>query len=131
MTSVGLSKETLIDLIYNTANSFVPTDELEDEQLTKFDNIRYEWCNCGICKRSSGHADKNHLKIGLSWAHFGDLFEWRVPISLFDVIVTALHEIVHILFPEYNEIQTEAKVKEWALKSIDEYFKKDEVKGDQ
>jgi hypothetical protein len=37
----------------------------------------------------------------------------RAPIFLLDLLHTILHEIVHILFPEYGEEEVNNKVYEW------------------
>lgn len=124
-----LTNAKLLDLIYQSATCYVPTSELTEEQLERFDNITYRWCNCLRCKRAIkirdevirpqwlGHANKKTLEIRLSGPVLREDVALPYPMFLLSLIETALHEIVHILFPEFNEKQTIDKTWEWLKKN--------------
>jgi len=116
---------TLLNLIYGDASRYIPTNELTEEQLEKLDNITYRWCNCKSCKRPlkigavtvvpqwAGHANAKTLTIRLSKPFLKQNTNPTVAITLSTFVHTVLHEIIHILFPEFNEEQTEKKTREW------------------
>lgn len=120
-----LTNAKLLDLLYNSATCYIPTEDLTEEQLERFDNITYRWCNCRRCKKALkirdrivrpqyiGHADKKTLEISLSEPVLREVIALPAPISLLELIGTCLHEIAHVLFPEFNEDQTNDKTWEW------------------
>jgi len=129
-----LSQKKLLEIVYLASQCFIPTEELTREQLEKLDNINYRLCDCWRCKKTLtsqdksgkalGHADKETRLIGIS----RDAFRSMAGISghqtgcnhifLLRLIQTIVHEIVHVLFPEYSEERTIDKTNEW-LNSFD------------
>lgn len=133
----GISEEKLLEIVYNTTLCFIRTDELTDEQLNKLDNITYSLCDCPMCSgrktfprplKAIGHADERSNSISISrnaikeMAGLDELSRrqliWSMPAFLLQFIVTILHEIIHILFAEYNEEEVNKKTVEW-LNSFD------------
>lgn len=120
-----LTDTKLLDLIYNAATCYVPSDELTEEQKERFDNITYRWCNCRRCKKAlkisgktikpqyAGHCNKKTLQICLSKSNLKEFIELPYSMFLLQLIATAVHEIIHALFPEFDEEQTIHKTWEW------------------
>lgn len=120
-----LTDEKLLELVYGAVTTYIPFEELSDEQKERFDNIRYQWCNCVRCKcaliidgkildpQSFGHANQKTLEIGISKAILRKMLQLTPPIFLLDLMFVTMHEIVHIIFPEFNEEQTDSKAFEW------------------
>jgi len=132
MTS-GISQRKLLSLVFEAAQCFIPTNELSDEQKERLDNIQVRLCSCRRCRRALetkmpegwawvGHAQKETYKVGISrdalklLAGIGtqEIF----PTGFLEFIDISLHEIVHILFPEYSEEETTKKTFQW-LNSLD------------
>ena len=124
-----VTQQKLLDMIYEASTCYVPTNELSEEQLWMFDNITYKWCNCIMCDRpfvigdikvrpqSAAHANSRTSEIAFSRRSFKNCLSFPPPIFLLEMIKTSLHEIVHILYPEYNEEQTKEKTSEWLRRS--------------
>jgi len=126
-----LSGRKLLDHIFNAAYCYIPTDLLTEEQLERLDNFRYRFCQCKMCERTyppaltkvipdiAGHANQRAWEIRISKRLFYKflLKEPFIPIALLDYIETALHEIIHILYPDFSEEETEAKTFEWLKKA--------------
>ena len=124
-----LTDAKLLQLVYDAATCYVPTEQLNEEQLERFDNITYRWCNCRRCKKSfkirdkvlipqnAAHANQISLEIRISRPVFKRHIDMAYPIFLLELIATTLHEIVHILFPEFNEDETINKTWEWLRKN--------------
>ena len=131
MTS-GISQRKLLSLVFEAAQCFIPTNELSDEQKERLDNIQVRLCSCRRCRRALetkmpqthllGHAQKETYKVRISHDAFYLLLgidaQVSVPMALLQFIETSLHEIVHILFPEYSEEETTKKTFQW-LNSLD------------
>jgi hypothetical protein len=125
-----VSQEAVFKLIYNAATCFIPTNELTEEQLDKLDNITYHGCTCRLCRGGNalghpdgmalGHADRMKLKICWSKPFFSVLLtqEMSMSATLFAAVDTILHEIIHILFPEYDEEETRQKTCEWLKRNL-------------
>ena len=62
-------------------------------------------------------TNRKTLEIGISEKHFKILEGYKSgfakPIFLLEEIATVLHEIIHILFPNLSEKQTQRKTKAW------------------
>lgn len=129
-TLVSISPTKLLDMAFEAATCFVPTEKLTGEQLDRFDNIQYRLCrsNCPICKELRvrdnlpsvlGHAQGLTCHIGITHDLMNELgnvhgkFKMAVPIFLLELISTCLHEIIHIVFPEYSEAEVRNKTVEW------------------
>lgn len=133
MTSRTISQKKLLEILFEAAQCFIPTDELDDEQKDKLDNITYRLCDCWRCKKALtspnidwkalGHANKRTYRIGVSrdavklLAGIGK-HGMTIPIFLLQLMKTILHEIIHILFAEYDEEKVREKTNEW-LSSFD------------
>lgn len=127
-----ISMTRLLDLAYEAATCLVPTEKLTEEQLEKLDNINCRLCkpNCPTCNEIRtrhrwasgqvfGHADHLTCYIGITHDLFRmiggfDEHETIAPNFLLKLIATVLHEIIHVLFPEYTEDEVEDKTVEWA-----------------
>ena len=113
-----LTDAKLLQLVYDAATCYVPTEQLNEEQLERLDNITYRWCNCRRCKKALkigdetirpqyvGHANKRTLEICLSRSFLRKRVDMPYAMFLLELIGIALHEVVHILFPEFNEEET-------------------------
>ncbi len=116
-----LTDTKLLELIYGAAISYVPHKQLTEEQSERLGHIKYQWCDCQMCKTSfwmdgkptEGHASIPSSELYLSKQFFKRSLSMQFPALLLNLIKTALHETVHILFPEFDEKQTEAKTFEW------------------
>ena len=107
------------------ASCYIPVEELNQDQLERLDNITYRWCNCERCRRplkigdkvlipqNAGHANRKTLEICLSRQVPKENMDITPPIFLLTLIAISLHEIVHILFPRFDEDQTVNKTWEW------------------
>lgn len=117
-----VSQEAVFALIYNAATCFIPTNELTEEQLDKLDNITYHGCTCRLCRKDKvlGHANRMRLQIGWSKPFFSVLLTQKMLMAttLFEAVGTVLHEIIHILFPDYDEKQTRQKTCEWLKRNL-------------
>ena len=115
-----------MELVCEAASCYIPFEELSQDQLERFDNIVYRWCSCRRCRRpfkigdkilipqNAGHANRKTLEISLSKSVLKESTKLATqPIFLLTLIATALHEIVHVLFPEFDEGQTVHKTWEW------------------
>ena len=117
-----VTDKKLLELVFNSALCYIPTETLDEDQLEKLDNISYRWCKCKRCTREytilvqySGHANKKTLEIRISRKRFREELRRCTfrQILLLELISVTLHEIIHILFPELNEEQVEKKTKAW------------------
>lgn len=131
-----ISQRKLMKLTFDAATCFVQEQELNSVQKEKLENISIKLCDCGCCQRSTepsildgigykavGHANKSRLSIGISrdaLKTFVDATkdDLDIPIALLQLIEINLHEIIHILFPEYSEEEVVAKTFLW-LKAFD------------
>jgi len=124
-----LTDAKLLQLVYDAATCYVPTEQLNEEQLERLDNITYRWCNCRRCKKAlkigdktirpqyAGHANKRTLEICLSRSFLRKRVDMPYAMFLLELIGTTLHEVVHILFPQFNEEETIDKTWEWLKNS--------------
>ena len=124
-----LTDAKLLELIYSAAMCYVPSEDLTEDQLWRFDNIRYRWCRCHGCKKAlslgdkviipqnAGHADQRTWEIFLSRPLFKKNIDMPNTLFLLNWIKTTLHEIVHVLFPQFDENQTFNKTWEWLRKN--------------
>ena len=124
-----LTDTKLLELVYNAATCYVPNEELNEEQLERFDNIRYRWCNCRRCRRALkikekvlipqyvAHANRSTLEISFSKPVLKEHINMPYSMFLLALIATALHEIVHVLFPEFNEEEAVDKTWKWLKKN--------------
>ena len=120
-----LTDAKLLELVYNSALCYIPHEQLDAKQLEKLDNITYRWCKCRRCQKpfkikdeiiipqNAGHANKKTLEICLSRPLLKQYEDLTPAIFLLDLIATALHEIVHVVYPEFNEDKTVVKTWEW------------------
>jgi len=120
-----LTNTKFLRLIYDAATCYVPTEQLNQEQSDRFDNITYRWCKCQRCKEAlkmgsqtiipqyAGHANQQTLEICLSRPLLTQHITNPYGIFLLALVTTTLHEIVHIIFPEFNEDETINKTFEW------------------
>jgi len=124
-----ISQKKLLEIVYEAAQCFIPTERLTSEQLGKLDNISSHLCNCRQCRKALtssepwkalGHANKKTYSIGISRDGIKLMagIEKRKPFSvtpifLLDLLYTILHEVVHILFPEYSEEEASNKAYKW------------------
>lgn len=125
-----ITNQKLLELLYEAASCYIPFEDLKEDQRDRFDNISYRWCNCEGCRRPlkvgdkiiilqyAGHADKKTLEICLSRSFLKEHLTLTPSIFLLTLIATALHEIVHILFPEFDENQTVDKTWEWLRRNV-------------
>lgn len=117
-----VSQEAVFELIYDAATCFIPTNELTVEQLDKLDNITFRECRCQHCRKDGwiGHADKKRREISWSKPFFSVLLTQKMSMgaTLFEAVGTILHEIIHTLFPEYDEEQTRQKTYEWLKRNL-------------
>jgi hypothetical protein len=116
-----VSQEAIFTLIYNAATCFIPTKELTSEQLEKLDNITIRGCTCRLCRgKHLGHANSKRLEIGWSKPFFSELVTQKLSMNatLFEAVGTVLHEIIHILFPQYDEEETRKQTCEWLKKNL-------------
>ena len=112
-----LTDRKFLELVYGAASSYVPTTELSEEQLEKLDNITCRWCSCVRCAtfkpETTGHANRLTRRIYISKPILKDSLKLTPPGLLMELINTTLHEIVHVLFPDFAEEQTIQKTSEW------------------
>ena len=116
-----ISQKKFLDIVYEAATCFIQTEELNDEQLEALDNIRYRLCDCQVCKKaldsdqhSIGHAYKDRREIRISRVFVKSLIgNVRASIGLLSLIKIILHEIGHIVYPDFAEMDIEDKVMEW------------------
>jgi hypothetical protein len=128
-----ISEKKLLEIVVNATQCFIPDDRLTDEQKDTLNDIRYRLCNCSTCKKvvtrelnepmgTLGHALRMQNSIGISRSSIkvlmGTSIEGTIPIFLLQFIEVVLHEIIHILYPEYDEQETKRKTVEW-LNSFD------------
>lgn len=129
-----ISQKKFLEIVYEAATCFIRHEEFDEEQIEAFDNISYRLCDCKNCRKAhvsgedvsdlsqAGHADKYLRTIRISRVFvkslLGDTFMSCIPIGLLQLIKVVLHEICHIVYPEFAEMDVEDKVMEW-LKSFD------------
>lgn len=123
-----MTDKKLIELLFNAALCYIPNEELSENQRERLDKITYRWCSCRGCKRRGlleqiigpefiGHANKQTLEIYLSRPFLRENIDMPIPSFLLTMIEATLHEIVHILFPDCNEPQTDKKTRNWLMKN--------------
>lgn len=115
------SQEAVFKLIYNAAKCFIPRDELSQAQLERLCNITLRSCRCRECRRYEylGHTDKSTLEISWSQPFVSHLLTYKdLMDGLFLTVGMAVHEIVHVLFPDYTEEQTRRKACDWLKKNL-------------
>ena len=139
-----LTNQRLLELVLDAATCYFPTDELSKEQLERFDKITIHWCNCVLCKdyfvgnskiksSAAGHVNRATCRISISKYMQKKGFECTPSIFLLDLISTTVHEIVHILYPEFNEEQTHVetfrllKKNQWLIEENEILRKKKDV----
>lgn len=118
-----ISQKKFLDIVYEAATCFIQTEELNDEQLEALDNIRYRLCDCRDCKKALnsgedisgiGHSYPSRREIRISRVFVKSLIgNVRALIGLLSLIKIILHEIGHVLYPDFAEMDIEDKVMEW------------------
>ncbi len=120
---MNVSKAALVGMVFEAAKEYVPLEELDMEQRWKLERITCRVCRCSRCKLNlesfgegsilyDAHADKETLEIGFSSELLRvDLALDRL--SLNRMIQACLHEVVHILYPDYGEKETEWRSFRW------------------
>ena len=116
-----ISQKKFLDIAYEAAICFIQTEELNDEQLEALDNMSYRLCDCHECKKplglgrhSMGHADKDRGEIRISRVFVKSLLgNFHALGDLLLLIKLILHEIGHVLYPDFAEMDIEDKVTEW------------------
>lgn len=116
-----ISQKKVLDIVYEAATCFIQTEELSYEQLEILDNIRYRLCDCQECKKaldsgrcSMGHAYKDRGEIRISRVFVKSLLgNFHALGDLLLLIKFILHEIGHVLYPDFAEMDVEDKVMEW------------------
>lgn len=116
-----ISQKKFFNIVYEAATCFIQTDELSYEQLEVLDSIRYRLCDCQECKKplglgrhSMGHADKDRGEIRISRVFVKSLLgNFHALGDLLLLIKLILHEIGHVLYPDFAEMDIEDKVTEW------------------
>jgi hypothetical protein len=125
-----VSQKDVFELIYDAAICFIPYEDLTDEQLERLDNITMKGCRCKLCteKNYLGHANVWKLEICWSKPFFSDFLKHKFSMkqTLFEAIAVVLHEIIHILYPNYGEQQVRRKTLVWLKRNLwlDSYRKK-------
>lgn len=124
-----ISDAKLLEMVYMAAWCYIPDEELDESQLERLDNIRYQWCRCRYCSvplkiegkvvrpQFVGHTDKR-TQICISKRFLKEHIELPPPTFLVTLISTCLHEIVHMIFPELSEEQVVKKTFEWLRRPI-------------
>ncbi|MCW3989811.1 MAG: hypothetical protein NWE88_07040 [Candidatus Bathyarchaeota archaeon] len=109
---MSISKVRFLDIIVESAKIFVPTENLTKEQLEAYDNIEYGFTHL---KEPVGIAwyEKNRFAINDKNVRYLASEKPLISGILLDLIQTALHEIVHILFPGDTEKQVHERTVEW------------------
>lgn len=114
----------ILVLIYNVASCYIPENELTEEQSGKLRDLKYRKCRCYFCRDEGvhGHANRKNNEIVLSEKNLarvinGKNLERDIGFDFLDLVATTLHETIHILYPEFDEDQTEDKVVEWLKKN--------------
>lgn len=114
----------VIVLVYNVASCYIPENELTEDQNGKLRNLKYRKCRCYFCLNEGvhGHANRKNNEIGLSEKYLARLFngnnlENDTGFDFLNLVATTLHETIHILYPAFDEDQTEDKVVEWLKKN--------------
>lgn len=120
-----MNHQQLLEMTYDAATCFIPEEQLTGEQKEKLDNIRYRFCDCRRCRtirlesinltipRVGGHANKRTNTVSIPRELFKTCLSLPPPLFLLDLIAINLHEIIHILFPDFNEAETQKKTLEW------------------
>ena len=115
-----ISFEKFVEIMYNTTLCFIPDGVLDEEQLHKLDNMAYRFCDCQMCSNAKiiGHADGKNNTIHVSRnAIMGmaglNTNMWSAPATLLQFVITILHEIIHVLYPDYDESETDEKTLQW------------------
>ncbi|MGA3111581.1 MAG: hypothetical protein ABSE15_06050 [Candidatus Bathyarchaeia archaeon] len=114
----------ILVLIQNVASCYIPENELTEEQSGKLRNLSYRKCRCYFCRDEGvhGHANRKNNEIELSEKYLAGLFNGKnlerdTGFDFLDLVATTLHETIHILYPEFDEEQTEEKVVDWLKKN--------------
>jgi hypothetical protein len=117
-----VSQKAVFSLVFYSAQCFIPTEELTEEQLEKLDNITIHPCDCTFCRHNKWMAHARPYKAEISWSRqfWRDLISGKItkPIALIEAVGTVLHEIIHILFPEYNEKEVREKTCQWLKRNL-------------
>jgi len=120
-----ISQKKFLEIIYEAATCFIPTDELSYEELDIFDHsIRYSLCDCLRCRKAEllGHASNRTGEIGVSRQAIKQLGAFDkdpglASIILLQLIKTILHEIIHIIKgPLFSEENTKMLTNQWLNK---------------
>ncbi len=116
-----ISQKKFLDIVYEAATCFIQTEELSLEQLEALDSISYRLCDCHECKKaldsgrhSMGHTYSDRREIRISRVFVKTLLgNFHALGDLLQLIKLILHEIGHILYPDFAEMDIEDKVTEW------------------
>ncbi|UCC32861.1 MAG: hypothetical protein JSW53_03410, partial [Candidatus Bathyarchaeota archaeon] len=104
-----LKDSSFLELLCSTAMCYVPDELLDEDQLDRYDNIHYRWCDCRLCRESikigdrlfrqqaMGHSNNQTLEICLSRPVYRRFRDDSYPMFLLEMIGTVIHEIVHII----------------------------------
>lgn len=117
-----VSQEAVFKLVYNAATCFIPHNELTDDQREILDSITIHGCSCKHCRKDNwiGHAYPIQHEIGWSKPFFSKLLKQDMMMTgtLLEAIGTTLHEIIHIIYPDYDEEDVRQKTCEWLSKQL-------------
>ncbi|MGA2682210.1 MAG: hypothetical protein ABSF44_10485 [Candidatus Bathyarchaeia archaeon] len=118
-----ISQKRFFELILDLAKSLVPREGLADEQLDKLCELTISGCRCNMCKHNeaNAHTDKRGHEIRWSRYHFwdDDIIAGSPDCdTLLEATLDIFHEIIHQLFPDYDEQEVRQKAVEFLERNV-------------
>jgi hypothetical protein len=103
---ITLNQEEILDTLYDSVLAVLDsTTQLDTEQKTRAQYFSYNLCSCKECRKECGAHINKKGQIRISKKFFRNTLnqETPQPIMLLELMYSLFHQLLHGIFPEYNE----------------------------
>lgn len=103
---IARNEEEVLDAIYDSTLAVLDsTPQLDAEQKTRAQYFSYNLCSCKACQNMCGAHINKKGQIRISKKFFSDTLtqETASPNALLELMYTIAHQILHGIFPDFDE----------------------------
>lgn len=107
------TQDQILDAIYNAAVTVLESSpEIDGEQKTRALYLQYNLCTCDECQKDCATHINKKGQIRISQQFFQNTLQSSPPAGIMEVIYTILHQLLHGIFPEFDEEQISDKTQQ-------------------
>jgi len=98
------TQEQIFDALYNTTLVILEsTLQLDSEQKTRALYFSYNLCLCDDCQKECGAHINKKGQIRISQKFFQNSLQSPLPSGLLELMYSIFHQMLHGIFPEFEE----------------------------